>query len=497
MNNIIALKKLVSKLNNTEINLLRKQIENNNINSVEGKSVQLLKLLIRKEPLTSVEIQKIIYGKLNYLAFNKLCNRFKDSIHDVLLMDNSIRTSGYSKRNTLLFDLRKKVIQADIIQLRGINEDVLSIYNSIITKSALFEFYDILIQALNSKLRFVSSFGKKNVIENIKNEITQVEVNWLALNQTQRIYQSIINTISRHSEFHFYSEDLNNTILIIKDNFNRTKSSLIKYYLLNLEIEQAQILHRYSDSNILLMELQKLIKENESVYTDNRYGTVLLNISNNNLLLKQFDSAIEYAENSRKYFKGIYLTQKIVDEILFYSNFYKNELLECEKYIIFNSSFNLNESTEVLFSKFNYYKACLEFKKGNYFKCIDILNAHKEIEKDKEGWNINRRILIILSRIELGEFDSLDLSLSNMTKYLNRLAKTNFLNPRFAIILKICMVIVRENLDINRIEKKTKLILKYLEVMKKEDMKWQIKSPELINFEDWIAAKFVIKSRLN
>ncbi|MBK7430011.1 MAG: hypothetical protein IPI62_03485 [Bacteroidetes bacterium] len=335
------------------------------------------------------------------------------------------------------------------------------------------------------------------MIENIKNEITQVEVNWLALNQTQRIYQSIINTISRHSEFHFYSEDLNNTILIIKDNFNRTKSSLIKYYLLNLEIEQAQILHRYSDSNILLMELQKLIKENESVYTDNRYGTVLLNISNNNLLLKQFDSAIEYAENSRKYFKGIYLTQKIVDEILFYSNFYKNELLECEKYIIFNSSFNLNESTEVLFSKFNYYKACLEFKKGNYFKCIDILNAHKEIEKDKEGWNINRRILIILSRIELGEFDSLDLSLSNMTKYLNRLAKTNFLNPRFAIILKICMVIVRENLDINRIEKKKKLILKYLEVMKKEDMKWQIKSPELINFEDWIAAKFVIKSRLN
>ncbi|MBK7573079.1 MAG: hypothetical protein IPI10_16220 [Bacteroidetes bacterium] len=111
MNNIIALKKLVSKLNNTEINLLRKQIENNNINSVEGKSVQLLKLLIRKEPLTSVEIQKIIYGKLNYLAFNKLCNRFKDSIHDVLLMDNSIRTSGYSKRNTLLFDLRKKLFK--------------------------------------------------------------------------------------------------------------------------------------------------------------------------------------------------------------------------------------------------------------------------------------------------------------------------------------------------------------------------------------------------
>ncbi len=497
MNNIIALKKLVSKLTNTEIRLLRKQIDNSNINITEGKSTQLLKLLIGKEEFTSIEIQKFIYGKSNYLAFNKLCNRFKDSIHDVLILDNSLKTSGYSKRNTLLFDLRKKVIQADIIQLRGVNEDVLQIYNSVIAKATLFEFYDILIQALNSKLRFVSSFGKKNVIDKIKNEITQVETNWLALNQTQRIYQAILNTISHHSEFHFYAEDLNKTILIIRDNFNRTKSSLIKYYLLNLEIEQAQILHQYSESKILLLELQKLIKGNDSVYTDNRYGTVLLNISNNFLLLKQYDLAIEYADSSRKHFKGIYLTQKIVDEIIFYSNFYKKEFRECEKYLNFNTSLSRNDSTEILFSKFNYYKACLEFKKGNYSNCIEILNANKEIEKDKEGWNINKRILVIISRIELGEFDSLDLSLGNMTRYLNRLSKTNFLNPRFAVILKICMLIVRENIDKGRIEKKKKIILKYLENLKKKGMKWQIKSPELINFEDWIEAKFEIKSRLN
>ena len=148
-----------------------------------------------------------------------------------------------------------------------------------------------------------------------------------------------------------------------------------------------------------------------------------------------------------------------------------------------------NSTVENLFSKFNFYQACIEFKKGNYLKCISLLEQYKEIEKDKEGWNISRRILIILSRIELGQFDSLDLSIGNMQKYLKRLSKTNYLNPRFLVIMKICLVIVRESVDWNRIKVKNKLLFKYLAILKSDNYSWQIKSPELINFEDWVRNK--------
>ncbi|MBK8362554.1 MAG: hypothetical protein IPL24_02410 [Bacteroidetes bacterium] len=430
-----------------------------------------------------------IYGKLNYLAFNKLCNRFKDLIYDVLLLDSSIQSSGYSRRNNLSFELRKKVIQADIIQLRGMNDDLMQIYNSVISKSYSFEFYDILIQALNSKLRFVSSFGKETLIENIKNEISLAEIKWLGLSRSQRIYQTILNTISRHSEFNYYKKDLDSAIIAIKEYYNKTKSSLVRYYLISLEIEQAQISNNYSSSNLLLLELERLVKTNESVYTDNRYGTILLNIANNFLLLREYNQSIVNAENSRKFFKGIYLTQKIVDETIFYAYFYQNNFDACEKYLSFDNSFNRNISTEILFSKFNFYQACIEFKKGNYLKCISLLEQYKEIEKDKEGWNISRRILIILSRIELGQFDSLDLSIGNMQKYLKRLSKTNYLNPRFLVIMKICLVIVRESVDWNRIKVKNKLLFKYLAILKSDNYSWQIKSPELINFEDWVRNK--------
>ena len=152
MNNINSLKKLISKLSTREINLLKKQIDSSEITLSGSKSLMLLKLLKSKKEITSSEIQKSIYGKLNYLAFNKLCNRFKELIYDVLLLESSIQTSGYSKRNNLSFELRKKVIQADIIQLRGMSDDLMNIHNSVISKSYSFEFYEILIQALNSKL---------------------------------------------------------------------------------------------------------------------------------------------------------------------------------------------------------------------------------------------------------------------------------------------------------------------------------------------------------
>lgn len=492
MNNISSLRKLVSKLNNKEINLLKKQIDGSDNFNSGSKTLILLKLILSQNEISSSEIQKVIYGRQNYLAFNKLCNRFKDLVHDILLLDGSINFAGYSKRNNLSFELRKKVIQADIIQLRGMNDDLMQIYNSVISKSYSFEFYDILIQALNSKLRFISSFGKKNLIESVKNEISLVEVKWLALNQSQRIYQSILNIISHHSEFNFYKNDLDNAIDNIRENYEKTKSSLIKYYLISLEIEQAQILNDYSTSNILLLELEQLVKNTESVYTDNRYGTILLNISNNFLLLKEFTKSIVNAENSRKYFKGINFTQKIVDETIFYALFYQNKFSDCEKYLSFSDSFTRSESTEILFSKFNYYKACIEFKKGNYSSSISILENYKEIEKDKEGWNISRRILIILSRIELGQFDSLDLSIGNMQKYLKRLSKTNYLNPRFVVIMKICFLIVRESVDWNRIRGKKKILQKYLSKLSSEELCWQIKSPELINFEDWIQNKINI-----
>ncbi len=48
-----------------------------------------------------------------------------------------------------------------------------------------------------------------------------------------------------------------------------------------------------------------------------------------------------------------------------------------------------------------------------------------EIDKDKEGWNVNIRILSILCRIELFETDSVDLNVQNLEKFLKRISKTN------------------------------------------------------------------------
>lgn len=493
MNNLTTLRKLIYRLSNHEINQLLTKFESFSKTEENSKSMKLITVLNNKQEASSNDIQKLLYGKNNYSAFNKLCNRLKSTILEIITDDSSINKSNYSERNKQLFLLRKKMLQADILQLRGVNDDVLLMYNTIIAKSEVFEFYDLQLQALNSKLRFLSSFGKSKEIIRIKSEIGRAENNFTAYNDALLIYQSLLNKISLNSEHNIYINELRKVIVVLNSHFAVTQSSLIKYYLLNLEVENCQIEKRFNDANLLLTEMENLIKMSASVYTENRYGTVLLNIANNKLLLLDIDSAIEFAIRSKNYFIGKSTALKLVDEILFYANFYNNHLEKIDEYLKFDSRLVRNESNEFLFSKFNYYAACLEFRKGNFNQCIDLLNSFKEIDKDKEGWNVCKKILIILCRIENKELDSIDLSISNLNKYFKRISKTKFVLPRYKLILQICAQLINDNFESRNFQAKSSKYHRSLDKLKLHENKWQPKSPELIVFDDWISNKLKIK----
>ncbi|MBK7572237.1 MAG: hypothetical protein IPI10_11650 [Bacteroidetes bacterium] len=86
-----------------------------------------------------------------------------------------------------------------------------------------------------------------------------------------------------------------------------------------------------------------------------------------------------------------------------------------------------------------------------------------EIDKDKEGWNVNIRILSILCRIELFETDSVDLNVQNLEKFLKRISKTNNVPTRYQIILRILVSLLNEGYDFNKVSNKKKKSLTILE----------------------------------
>ena len=121
-----SLKNLISKLNDEEytsvINFLK--FNSPQTGRANLKSVLLVEIAKDKQAYTSNEIQKTIYGNVNHVAFNKLVNRVYTKVLDVIILDSNLYNGKYSSRNKVVFELRKKVLQVDLLILKGIRENI-------------------------------------------------------------------------------------------------------------------------------------------------------------------------------------------------------------------------------------------------------------------------------------------------------------------------------------------------------------------------------------
>ncbi len=493
MNSLKSLKNIVNKLTEEEIKTLKRILSINTALKNELKSFNLINLLLSDKNYSYNEIQNSIYGKPNYSAFNKLLNRTKQKVLETIILDLTISSNNFSKRNKVNLDLRKKLLQADILQLKGIRMEVLPIYNYIISHSKYFELFDIQVSALVSKQRLQLINSKVNSFVKINDEIEYAENCHKALKTSSKIYNDIINKINNSIHQLSYIDELKSFIVKLNEYYNIYKLPTIGFYLYTLDAEVCENNLFYDKSKDALEKAQNILLKNESAYTENRYGTVLLNLSNCYIFLYQFDQAINLALESKGYFKNLPLTLKIVDEILFYAYFYKFDYINCNKILTNNNYIKYDD--ENLKNKFHYFQSCFFFINGRNVESLDALSNCNEIKNDNEGWNINRRILLILNRIELKEYESIDLQIQNFEKYIKRISNNRSSVQRQVLILRILTKLIQEDFNFKSVYKKR---LKYFNMLESKTgiYRWQIRSPELIIFNDWFKFK-MIGSQIN
>jgi hypothetical protein len=487
MKSLSSLKNVLVKLTDEELHLLKKNLNQNlrKEQSVKLKSQQLIKLLSGDKQYTLGEMQFNIYGKLNYHAFNKLTTRLNQKVLEIITLDKAILSNNFSKRNTINLDLRKKLLLADILQLKGLRKEVLPHYNKIISNAKKFELYDIQIRALNSKQRLQSVNSKFKLFKRINKEISEAEISHLSLNDANKIYNEITNIINNSDNYFAYKNELIQCVEKLEKLLSASNSPTIGYYYFTLCAELWEKQSEFIKSKQSLEKVQEILLKNESAYTSNRYGTVLLNLANNSIFLKQYDDAIRLANATKEYFKGLPLTLLIVDEILFFAHFYKKDFFMCN-HILINKTRNID--SDILKSKFSYFQSCIYFENKDYTSSLQELSRYKEIKKDREGWNINIRILFILNRIELKQYESVDLQIQNLEKYIKRVSKSKDISPRYLIILRILIKLIQENFNYNLVYKKRMKYFNYLE-SDNNQYAWEIKSPELIVFQTWFKNK--------
>lgn len=489
MNNLISLRNLIRKLSIEEMKILTRIIQPRNVNiaSVENKSLQLVDLLIIEPALNSSEIQKIIYGKINYSAFNKLCSRLREKMLDSILLESSIDQGGYSKRNRIVFELKKKLIQADILNLKGLREQADSICKKVISISSDYEIYDLTIQSLITREKFVRLRKNQKEVIKVVSEIRKTNLKFESFRMCQSDFNSLMNKIASAGNEMSYFEELKNTISRLQVEFDLYGSKSTGYYLQLLKTQFYQNEKKYLKADDSLNTALKMLKS-KSVYSDNRMGSVLLSKSENFIKLHKFEESIVLSSESSNYFPNNIFNQALVHECKFYANFFRGEFIKSKLALDYLCNLPKENNIIVSINKWNYLSSALVFIEKKYSECLEQLKQISEIDKDKEGWNVNIRILIIMCRIEIGDTDSVDLSVNNLEKFIKRISKKSNLPMRYKVILRILISLSNENFDFKKVRDKKKKYLDFLNT-KNNELSWEIKGPELIPFNIWFDNK--------
>jgi hypothetical protein len=480
-------KEMLSRLSKNELLLLKKRIELNeeSLDKNKTKSKKLLKLVLKNPYLTKIETEKELYGQQNKVAFNKLIDRANEKIDEILIGFNRSANTIYSERNYYYFLLKRRLIVLQMKWLRGIEFDMESQFDKIILLAKKFEHYEILIDVLLVKQRYVGTRNGNRNFAKLESEIEMADIKRKAILSSRRIYETY-GALYRNFDL-TRIQDIKKSISNLKKNYKITGSATVKYYLTNLETELLHRSQNYIDAEIKLSAIEKLLKENISLYTKARFGDLLLNLSNNELYLKQFSLAKKNALLAKTYYQIGSETMATAMEMEFRAHFYSGEV-ETAKEIIYEVCQLAKSIDSNNIGKWKYLLACNLTACSEYLKSEEILLETKKIDKDKAGWNLGKRLLSIINEIELNDYENAELKILSLEKFIKRISATYTVRKRDKAILRILLKLINENFDFNKVYLQRK---NYFDLLESDDpdYTWKIMSPELVVFHEWYKKK--------
>jgi len=486
---LFSLKKVLSR---TEIEIAEKHILA--YDSAHTSSNQkMLHIFQNIDKFNNLEINRLkesISPDISLDSFNRLMRRTLYRIQESLIVNvNTMRKGQYSEIFRKRFEIRKFIMQGHILQGRGLPKMANKIYTRVITQAKKFELYDELIETLLLKQSLVMNISNMKKFEKLEKEVL--------FYQNCRDLLQITKNIYRKYSIDYYAKALKSDKIYflerklkkVKRYYEETHSSniLSQYYLLKMEFNYLK--DDLEEEENTALSLLELMENNKAVYSRPRISYVYNSLSNSMYASVNFSRAYNYIQKSIQWSKDqgsinyVLALQQQINSIFFLGKYNQADLF-LDKLM----------SLEII-QKYPYYNTKLMFQRAMIFfgskrfaDAKDHLSNLKEIEKDKEGWNVWIRIMRILCSIELLKLNLIDYDVENFRKYLQRISKQYEVRERDRLILSILVELDRSDFDFGEVAQKKSEALAKLQSTDKA-YRWDPKSPEMILFHDWFDAK--------
>lgn len=465
----------------------------------QGKILKLAKSLRdSKDALPPLMYSIELYGEENLNALKQLVVRLKNRILDVLSSDivNSNEENSNDEADVALIRLRRKCTHYQLLlhtkpEIR-LKDDLLE---EIIALAKEYEDYSILIHHLHMKKWQCQIRSEKKQYEKIKMQIEQYEkVRIAVITACDYIYElkEIEETSGKRNKNKIESF-FNKAIPHLQYLYTKTLSTYVLYYLRSLEISRLLFTEKFRMAENKTRKLLTIIKKNKSIYKKQRLGIAYDILAICELNMGNFSKALAHSRVSVKNFPVGHYNYAISKQYEFYSLFYGKLYVEAAKCVTeLMRHVNQRSVGDFRFEKFNFMRACSKFMLGNFTEVLSIISFKAKIKADKEGWEFSRRLLEILTNLELGKADQASSLISSLYHFMHDNKNSALFSSRQKIITRTLFQFEKQGFDFSSLPSKIYAMLEKLEGIDKE-YGWQVLSSELIPFHKWMLEKMLPK----
>ncbi len=470
--------------------LLNGSIEDN------SRSIQLFQLFekyIGNEANQNLFIEKIYKksDKNNSDSFRKLIERFRDKMYESHFLDINIYKEDFSSPFFMaIMEVKKLVGLSYSIMSKGVpKSEAIRILNRGILLSKKFEFFDELLIFLKLKLDFQGFYLGYAKQKLLFDEIVFAEKCKNDLFDSKKLFYFFINDLQFKSTDELkIREDIRNACDRAKDIYIQNNLVNIFYDWHTLEIQYYHYCTDYVKAEILLLKLLDFLKLNSELFQFRKIADAFNNLSYTQAFLFKFNDALDSISKASEYstsninIKNFYKEHKAIINI--YIQEYNIAINLIEEILNTGASGNYPIQLSIRI----YLLATVKFLAGDYKKSFKLLQETREIENDKEGWNIGIRMLQIFLTLETEKVDLADQRIESLRKHIERTSKMKSVRKRDVVIFRLLNHLSRSGFDFQEVWEDRQKDFKLLQ-SDEPDYRWIPRSHELILFEQWFEAK--------
>lgn len=436
-----------------------------------------------------------IYAVNSSTKFSHLKKQLRDDLLNILMMRRAEK-SFESKLAQADFDCKKKILQSKLLFREDLYELGMDLLHEALALAVRYELFSlkIIINDLINSYEIQSS-GKK--LSNAKSNQNHQDLDQLrkSIISKENYYKITLSNKDAIKDFENYRNNGQIILAELEELLKEDKSVSLRHRYLLTSIQYHVTCRNFNEAMMYANKLIELVSVEDALNAKVHYagsyqirGELFIQLGNYLDAEKDIKLAFEY-------FKEKSMNELKAYELLFYALFYQDKYDECHQLCKNALSHNKLTIGSMLEAKWLFFLAYINLVQGKYEEGLQLLYKNRQLMKDKNGWLIGYKILEWNLRCKLDDYYYLLVIENSLSQLLQREKKE--VQPR-----------ARKNLQLMRTYTKYKntdelidQLLKHIndESRYKEELQWNPLGYELIKTDVWVMnkAKYLLSLKQN